>query len=188
MPCRAKGDAVVRCLLMTADRMHSAAPRRRRARHRRIIGAPRRPPLDRSSMSRPGVVIHFLDITILAPSFSQNPQLAPRPITLPPDYPRTAFPYPLSFTAPPGLSALLSRSALWVDRGRADPEGRTRTDGRGRTDADADGRTERRPERARRAERHHDERHHNSSHVFELDTAETRGEHSERPPDESLVV
>jgi hypothetical protein len=161
---------------MTADRMHSAAPRRRRARHRRIIGAPRRPPLDRSSMSRPGVVIHFLDITILAPSFSQNPQLAPRPITLPPDYPRTAFPYPLSFTDRPAYHPLTS--ALWVDRGRAYPEGRTRTDGR----------TDRRPERARRAERHHDERHHNSSHVFELDTAETGGEHSERPPDESLVV
>lgn len=68
-----------------------------------------------------------------------------------------------------------------------------------RTQADGgrmrDGRTERMPESARRAgERHHDERHHNSSHVvgtahvFELDTAETGGEHSERPPDESLVV
>lgn len=63
-----------------------------------------------------------------------------------------------------------------------------------RTQADG-GRTERMPESARRAgERHHDERHHNSSHVvgtahvFELDTAETGGEHSERPPDESLVV
>ena len=141
----------------------------------RIIGAPRRPPLDRSSMlSRPGVLYtSWTSPSWLRPyALVKIRNLAPRPIR----YPRTAFPYPLSFTDRPAYHPLTS--ALWVDRGRAYPEGRTRTDGR----------TERRPERARRAERHHDERHHNSSHVFELDTAETGGEHSERPPDESLVV
>ena len=123
---------------MTYDRGPDALPRDG-APDIRIIGAPRRPPLDRSSMSRPGVLYtSWTSPSWLRPyALVKIRNLAPRPIR----YPRTAFPYPLSFTDRPAYHPLTS--ALWVDRGRAYPEGRTRTDGR----------TTRRPERARRRAR-----------------------------------
>ena len=134
-------------------------------------------------------MIRLSSALLLRCSYSpvEYPQLAPRLAHV--LHPRQ--PSPLVYRSVSAWHIALSplRYGLIDMRTQADGRGRTRTDGL------RDGRTERMPESARGAgERHHDERHHNSSHVvgtahvFELDTAETGGEHSERPPDESLVV